>query len=70
MGQTKGRLMHKENNLKQRIKTLKDINAWCYRRASHLSLAGNNQGAQAITEEHMEALQGIKPENMLWTLNK
>ena len=59
--------MHKKNKIKQRMKTLNDINTWCYQRASQLSLKGNNQDAQAITEEHLEILQGIKPENILWT---
>ena len=45
---------------------LRDINAWCYKRASHLSLIGNDRAAQALTEEHMESLQNIKPEDMLW----
>ena len=49
-----------------RSKVLQEINAWCYKRASHLSLTGNDQAAQALTEEHMESLQNVKPENMLW----
>jgi len=49
-----------------RKKTLLEINAWCYQRASHLSLNGNEKAAQALTEEHMEALQSIRPEKMLW----
>ena len=55
-----------ENNDKLRNQTLREINAWCYRRASHLSLNGQDQAAQALTEEHMESLQSIKPENVLW----
>ena len=51
---------------RQRNKTLQEINEWCYRRASHLSLTGNEQAAQALTEEHMETLQNAKPDNMLW----
>ena len=49
-----------------RIKTMQEINAWCYRRASHLSLTGHEQAAQALTEEHMESLQNAKPEETLW----
>ena len=49
-----------------RGKVLQEINAWCYKRASHLSLTGNDQAAQAVTEEHMESLQNVKTENMLW----
>ena len=56
--------MNKNDQLKN--KTLRDINAWCYKRASHLSLTGHDQEAQALTEEHMESLQNVKPENMLW----
>jgi len=52
-----------------RIKTMQEINAWCYRRASHLSLTGNDKEAQALTEEHMESLQNAKPEKMLWIGN-
>ena len=49
-----------------RSKVLQEINAWCYKRASHLSLTGNDQAAQAVTEEHMESLQNVKTENILW----
>ena len=49
-----------------RSNTLREINAWCYRRASHLSLTGHDQAAQALTEEHMESLQNAKPEETLW----
>ena len=52
-----------------RSKTLREINAWCYERASHLSLTGQDQAAQALTEEHMESLQNAKPEKMLWVGN-
>ena len=55
------------NNSEQlRNKTLREINEWCYQRASHLSLNGHEKEAQALTEEHMEALQRIRPEKMLW----
>ena len=54
-----------DSNRERRI-TLEKINKWCYERVSHLSLRGQNQAAQALTEEHMEILQNIKPENMLW----
>ena len=49
-----------------RSKVLQEINARCYKRASHLSLTGNDQAAQALTEEHMESLQNVNAENMLW----
>ena len=54
------------NSDQQRNKTLQEINAWCYQRASHLSINGQDKAAQALTEEHMESLQNINPENLLW----
>ena len=59
--------MNNSNPLKN--KTIQEINAWCYQRASHLSLTGHDQAAQALTEEHMESLQNAKPENTLWIDN-
>ena len=56
--------MNKNDQL--RSKTLLEINKWCYKRASHLSLTGHNSAAQALTDEHMESLQNAKPENTLW----
>ena len=58
--------MHMSTNHRLRKKTLREINAWCYQRASHLSISGHDQAAQALTEEHMESLQDVKPENMIW----
>ena len=52
-----------------RNKTLQEINAWCYKRASHLSITGHDNAAQALTEEHMELLQNVNPENLLWVGN-
>ena len=49
-----------------RNKTLQEINAWCYQRASHLSTTGHDKDAQALTEEHMETLQNVNAENILW----
>jgi hypothetical protein len=55
------------NNINQlRYKTLQEINAWCYQRASHLSINGHNKAAQALTEEHMESLQSVNAENIMW----
>ena len=59
--------MNKNSQL--RSKTLREVTAWCYERASHLSLAGQDKAAQALTEEHMEALQNVNPENLLWVEN-
>ena len=52
-----------------RNKTLQEINAWCYKRASLLSIAGHDKAAQALTEEHMELLQNVNPGNLLWVGN-
>ena len=54
------------NDDQLRSKTLRAINAWCYQRASHLSLTGHDKEAQALTEEHMESLKNTKPEETLW----
>ena len=59
--------MNKNSQL--RSKTLREINAWCYKRASHLSITGHEKAAQALTEEHMELLQNVNPENLLWVEN-
>ena len=58
------------NNTKElRNKTLQEINAWCYQRASHLSINGHDKAAQALTEEHMESLQNVNPAKLLWVEN-
>ena len=57
------------NNEQLRVKTLREINTWCYERASHLSLTGHDKEAQALTEEHMESLQNARPEKILWIGN-
>ena len=59
--------MNKNSQL--RSKTLREVTAWCYERASHLSLTGLDKEAQALTEEHMESLQNAKPEETLWVGN-
>ena len=56
--------MNKNSQL--RSKTLRENNAWCYKRASLLSLTGRDKEAQALTEEHMESLKNAKPEETLW----
>ena len=58
-----------KKNDQLRSKTLKEINEWCYQRASHLSIAGHDQAAQALTEEHMESLQNVNNQNLLWVGN-
>ena len=59
--------MNKNSQL--RSKTLREITVWCYKRASHLSITGHEKAAQALTEEHMELLQNVNPENLLWVEN-
>ena len=56
--------MNKNSQL--RSKTLREINAWRYQRASYLSLTDHDKEAQALTEEHKESLQNAKPEETLW----
>ena len=60
-------IMNNTNEL--RNKTLHEINSWCYQRASHLSITGHDKEAQALTEEHMESLRNVNPENILWVEN-
>ena len=57
------------NNDQLRDNTLEEINAWCFQRASHLSITGHDKAAQALTEEHMESLQSVNPEDLLWVKN-
>ncbi|AII49150.1 hypothetical protein KR52_08345 [Synechococcus sp. KORDI-52] len=54
------------NSDQLRNKMLREINAWCLQRASHLSLTGQEHEAQALTEEHMETLRNIRLEKTLW----
>ena len=58
-----------KNQNRIRNKTVQEINAWCYQRASHLSINGHDKAAQALTEEHMELLQNVNPEDLLWVQN-
>ena len=58
-----------DNTNRLRNKTLIEINEWCYERASQLSITGHDKAAQALTEEHMESLQNVNPENLLWVEN-
>ena len=58
-----------DNTNRLRNKTLQEINEWCYERASQLSITGHDKAAQALTEEHMESLQNVNPENLLWVEN-
>ena len=58
------------NNDQPRNKALEKINAWRNQRASHLSITGHHQAAQALTDENVESLQNINPENLLWVENQ
>ena len=57
------------NNDQIRDKTLEEINTWCLQRVSHLSITGHDKAAQALTEEHMESLQNVNAEDLLWVKN-
>ena len=57
------------NNDQLRDKTLEEINTWCFQRVSHLSIAGHDKAAQALTNEHMETLQNVNPEDLMWVKN-
>ena len=58
-----------KNTNQHRNKTLQEINTWLYQRTSHLSITGHDKAAQALTEEHMESLQDVNPEKLLWIKN-
>ena len=61
--------MSMHNNDTIRDKIAQAINAWCYQRASELSINGHDKDAQALTEEHMESLQNVNNQNLLWVGN-
>ena len=58
-----------KNKYQFRDKTLEEINTWCFQRVSNLSITGHDKAAQALTEEHMESLQNVNPEDLLWIEN-
>ena len=57
------------NNPRLRDNTLEDIKAWCFPRVSLRPITGRDKAAQALTEEHMESLQNVNPEDLLWVKN-
>ena len=46
--------------------SLNSVRDWCMRKISLHSLEGEHPNAQAITEEHMEILMNINPDEVLW----
>ena len=57
------------NNNQLRSKTLREINAWCYERASHLSLTGNNQAASPNGRAHGVTVT-LSPKNAVGKLTQ
>lgn len=54
-----------ERNLSRAL-SLNSVRDWCMRKISLHSLEGEHANAQAITEEHMEILMDVNPDEVLW----
>ena len=54
-----------ERNLSRAL-SLNSVRDWCMRKISLHSLEGDHANAQAITEEHMEILMNVNPDEVLW----
>ena len=54
-----------ERNLSRAL-SLNSVRDWCMRVISLHSLEGEHANAQAITEEHMEMLMNVNPDEVLW----
>lgn len=54
-----------ERNLSRAL-SLNSVRDWCMRKISLHSLEGEHANAQAITEEHMEMLMNVNPDEVLW----
>ena len=54
------------NPQRARLVSLKALQDWCMTRISMLSLSGEDENAQALTEEHMEILQRVDLTSILW----
>ena len=54
-----------ERNLSRAL-SLNSVRDWCMRKISLHSLEGEHANAQAITEEHMEILMNVNPDEVLW----
>ncbi len=54
-----------ERNLSRAL-SLNSVRDWCMRKISLHSLEGDHANAQAITEEHMEMLMNVNPDEVLW----
>ena len=58
-----------ERNLSRAL-SLNSVRDWCMRKISLHSLEGEHANAQAITEEHMEILMNVNPDEVLWMKDK
>ena len=54
-----------ERNLSRAL-SLNSVRDWCMRKISLHSLEGEHANAQAITEEHMEILMNVNPDEVIW----
>ena len=54
-----------ERNLSRAL-SLNSVRDWCMRKISLHSLEGEHANAQAITEEHMEMLMNVDPDEVIW----
>ena len=54
-----------ERNLSRAL-SLNSVRDWCMRKISLHSLEGEHANAQAITEEHMEMLINVNPDEVIW----
>ena len=46
--------------------SLNSVRDWCMKKISLHSLEGEHANAQAITEEHMEMLMNVNPDEVIW----
>lgn len=56
----------KQERSLSRALSLNSVRDWCMRKISLHSLEGDHANAQAITEEHMEMLMNVNPDEVLW----
>ena len=54
-----------ERNLSRAL-SLNSVRDWCMRKISLHSLEGEHANAQAMTEEHMEILMNVNPDEVIW----
>ena len=54
-----------QKNLSRAL-SLNSVRDWCMKKISLHSLEGEHANAQAITEEHMETLMNVNPDEIIW----